>query len=235
MVLDELHVAQRHTVPIGQRHAVAGDDAAVGVLAEHAAGTTGGNHHRARLDQREFAGSDLDRDDTLHAPVLNDQVDAEMLVETLDRGILDRGLEQRVQHVEAGLVGGEPRPLDLHAAERTHIHVAVRRPAPRATPVLELRQLLGTVGDEVLHHVLLAEPVTAVHGIVEVILEAVARLLHPRRTALGGDGMAAHRIDLRHQRNLQRGIRLGDGDCRPQACPATAHDHHICLVTLHAC
>jgi hypothetical protein len=177
-----------------------------------------------------LAGSDLDRDDTLDAPVLDHQVDAEMLVETLDRRILDRRLEQRVQHVEAGLVGGEPGALDLHAAEGAHIDMAVRRPAPRATPVLELGQLLRAVGDEVLDHILLAQPVAAVHGIVEVILEAVGRLLHARRPAFGGDGVAAHRIDLRHQRDLQRRIRLGDGDCRPQACAAAAHDHHICLV-----
>ncbi|TLD44166.1 MAG: hypothetical protein FAZ92_03574 [Accumulibacter sp.] len=234
MVLDELHVAQRYAVPIGQRHAVAGDDASIGILAEHPAGTTGGNHHRARLDQREFAGSDLDRDDPLDTPVLNDQVNAEMFVQTLDRGILDRGLEQRMQHVKPGLVGREPRPLDLHAAERTHVHVPVRRPAPRATPVLELRQLLGAMGNEVLHHILLAEPVTAMHGIVEVVLEAVARLLHPRRTSFGSDGVTAHRIDLRHQRNPQRGVCLGNGDRRPQACPSATHDHHISLVYLHA-
>ncbi|EXI67881.1 MAG: hypothetical protein AW08_01485 [Candidatus Accumulibacter adjunctus] len=100
--------------------------------------------------------------------------------------------------------------------------------------MLELRQLLGTVGDEVLDHILLAEPVTTMHGIVEVILEAVARLLHARRTTLGGNGVAAHRVDLRHQRDLQRRVRLGNGDCRPQACAAATHDHHVCLVTLHA-
>ena len=51
VVLDELHVAQRHAVAVGQRHAVAGDDAAVGVLAEHAAGAAGGDDHRLGLDQ----------------------------------------------------------------------------------------------------------------------------------------------------------------------------------------
>ena len=50
----------------------------------------------------------------------------EPLVVARDRGVLQRGLEQRVQHVEAGLVGGEPGAHLLHAAERAHRDVAVR-------------------------------------------------------------------------------------------------------------
>ena len=41
MVLHELHVAQRHAVTEGHRHAVAGDDAAIGVLLINAAGAAG--------------------------------------------------------------------------------------------------------------------------------------------------------------------------------------------------
>jgi hypothetical protein len=118
VVLDEFHVPQGHAVAVGQSHAVAGHHAAVGVLAEDPPGTAGGDDHRSGLDQGEFTGTDLDRDDALDATVLDHQINAEMLVETLDRRILDRRLEQRVQHVETGLVGGEPGALDLHAAER---------------------------------------------------------------------------------------------------------------------
>ncbi|KFB66838.1 MAG: hypothetical protein CAPSK01_003777 [Candidatus Accumulibacter vicinus] len=157
-----------------------------------------------------------------------------MFVEALDRRILDRGLEERVQHVKTGLVGGEPGPLDLHAAESTHIDMPVRGTAPWASPVLELGQLLGTVCHEILDHILLAQPVAATHRIVEVILEAIGRQLHPRRTALGSDGVATHRIDLRDQRDPQRGIRLRDGNRRPQTCPATPDDHYVRLVYLHA-
>ncbi|MNV03433.1 hypothetical protein D3C71_936990 [compost metagenome] len=45
VILDELHVTQRHAVTVGQRHAVAGDYAAVGVVAVNATGTAGGQHH----------------------------------------------------------------------------------------------------------------------------------------------------------------------------------------------
>jgi hypothetical protein len=102
-------------------------------------------------------GTDLDRDDALDATVLDHQINAEMFVEALDRRVLDRGLEERVQHVETGLVGGEPGALDLHAAEGAHVDVAVRRAAPRAAPVLELGQFLGAVRHEVLDHILLAQ------------------------------------------------------------------------------
>ncbi len=234
MVLDEFHIAQRHAVPISQRHAVAGDHAAIGVLAEHPSGTAGGDDHRARLDQRELSRSNLDRDDTLNAAVLDHEIDAEMLVEALDRGILDRCLEERVQHVKAGLVGGEPGPLDLHATESTHVDMAIRRPAPRTSPVLQLGQFFRAVRHKVVDDILLAQPVPAMNGVVEVILQTVGRLLDTGRAAFGSHRVAAHRINFRNQRDLQPRIRLCDGDCRPQACAAAAHDYHICLVYLHA-
>ena len=74
-----------------------------------------------------------------------------MLVEAFDRRELQGGLEQRVQHVEAGLVGGEPGALDLHAAEGAHVDVAVRRTAPRAAPVFELGQLARRLFDDDLY------------------------------------------------------------------------------------
>ena len=233
MVLDELHVAQRHAVTIGERHAVAGDDAAVGVLAEHPPRAAGRDDHRLRLDQRELAGADLDRQHALAAAVLDDQVGAEVLIEALDRRILDRGLEQRVQHVEAGLVGGEPGTLDLHAAERAHVDVAVVLAAPRAAPVLELHHLLDAMGDEVVDDVLLAQPVAAGHRVVEMMLQAVVRLRDRRGAALGRHRVAAHRVDLGDQRHDQRRVGLGHRDRGPQACTAGTHDRHIGFENVH--
>jgi len=206
VVLHEFHVAQRHPVAVRERHAIAGHDAAVGVLAEHAPCATGGDDDRLRLDQAELAGSDLDREHALRAPVLDDQVGREVLVEAPDRRILHRRLEQRMQHVEARLVGGEPRALDLHAAERADVDMAVGAAAPGAAPVLHLHQLAMRLADEVVHHVLFAEPVAARDGVVEVGFQAVVGLRHRGRPALGRHGVAAHRVDLRDQRHLQRGV-----------------------------
>jgi hypothetical protein len=135
-----------------------------------------------------------------------------VFVETADRRVLDRGLEQRVQHVEAGLVGGEPGTLDFHAAEGAHVHVAVFAATPRAAPVLHLHHRGVRVGYEVLDDILLAEPVTSRDRVVEMVFEAIVRLGHCRRAALCGYGVAAHRVDLGDQGNGEPGIVLGHRD-----------------------
>ena len=59
------------------------------------------------------------------------------------------------------------------------------------------------VRDEIFDDVLLAQPVAAGDGVVEVVVEAVMVLHHAGRAAFGRDGVAAHRIDLRDQRDGQ--------------------------------
>ena len=55
VVLHELHITQRHAVAVGHRHAVAGDDAAVGVESEHAPCAAGGDDHAFRLHRAHHA------------------------------------------------------------------------------------------------------------------------------------------------------------------------------------
>jgi len=86
--------------------------------------------------------------------------------------------------------------------------------APGAAPVLEQGQLLRRLLDEVLDDVLVAEEVRALHGVEAVQLEAVVLTRHRRRTALGRDRVAAHRINLGDERDGGVRIRLGDGDRR---------------------
>ena len=138
-----------------------------------------------------------------------------------------------MQHVEAGLVGGEPGALDLHAAEGAHVGVAVRLAAPRAAPVLHLHHLLVRVGDEVLDHVLLAQPVAAGDGVVEMMFQAVVRLRHRGRAAFRRHRVAAHRIDLGDERDGQRRIRFGNRDRGAQARAAGADDRDIGLEYFH--
>ena len=145
---------------------------------------------------------DVDRDDALTAAILDDEVGAEMLVQTFDAWVFDRRLEQRVQHMEAGLVGSKPRALDLHAAESTHIDVTIRLAAPGAAPMFHLNHLLGAMGNEIVDDVLVAQPVAAGHGIVEMMFQAVVRLHHAGRSPFRRHGVAAHRIDLGHQREF---------------------------------
>ncbi len=221
-------------MPVGQRHAVAGDDAAVGVLAEHASGAAGGDDDRFGFDQRELAGAYLDDHHTLHAPVRAHQIDAEIFIEAPDRRIFDRGLEQGVQHVEAGLVGSEPGALDLHAAEGAHVHMAVGLAAPGAAPVLQLHHLFGAMRHEILDHILLAEPVAAAHGVVEMVVELVVRTCHGGRTAFCRHRVAAHGVDLGDERDPERGVGLGHGDGRTQARTARPYDRDIRFVDFHS-
>src|SRR5205085_9781465 len=109
---------------------------------------------RPRRDGLDRAGPDVEADHALAAPVLDDQRRDEELVAALDLGELERCLEDRVQHVEAALVGGEAGAPGGHAAERTDADGAVRLAAPRAAPVLELPDLERRLPDEHVHDVL---------------------------------------------------------------------------------
>ncbi len=227
MILHELHVAQRHAVAIGERHAVAGDDAAVRVLTEHPAGAAGRQNDRASGDGGEFPRRGRQHRRALCAAVFNQQVDAEIFVESLDRGIFGRGLEQRVQDMKAAAVGGEPGALHLHAAEGAHVDIAVGPAIPRAAPMLQLDHLRRAAADEIIDHVLLAEPVAAGDRVVEMVVERVMPLDDAGRPALRRHRMAAHRQHFGDQGDGERGICLGRRYGGAQARPARSNDQNI--------
>ena len=227
MVLHELHVLERRTGAIRERHPVAGLDRGIGREREHLPAPAGAEDHRARRDRLDAARHDVERDDTLHAPIVHEEPGDEPFVVADDAGVLERGLEEGVEHVEAGLVGGKPRALLLHAAERPHGNAAVGLAAPRAAPVLEPQQLLRRFLDERFDGVLVAQPVAAGNGVVDVLVEAVVGTDRAGGTALGGDGMAPHRVYLGNHRNPEAGIMLCDCDCRPEARTAAAYQYDV--------
>src|SRR4029450_14060103 len=87
-------------------------------------------------------------------PVIHEELRDEEFVESLDGVVLQGGLEQRVEQVEAGLVGGKPRPLDFHSPKGTHGDVAGGLPAPGTAPGLEPQHFLRGLPHEGLHAVL---------------------------------------------------------------------------------
>ena len=87
--------------------------------------------------------------------IINQNIQHEMFVKTLDLRELQRGLEQRVQHMEAGLIGGEPGTLDFHAAEATYVDATIRATAPWASPQFQLGHFGWAVVDEIIHNILL--------------------------------------------------------------------------------
>lgn len=105
--------------------------------------------------------------------IINQNIQYEMFVKTLDLRELQRGLEQRVQHMEAGLIGGEPGTLDFHAAEATYVDATIRATAPWASPQFQLGHFGWAVVDEIIHDILLTQPVATRYCIVKVIFEAV--------------------------------------------------------------
>jgi hypothetical protein len=214
VVLDELHVLQRRPGPVRECHPVAGLDVAVRRVREHPPAAAGAQDHGPARNRLDPPGGQLDADDALHAVLVDQQRGHVPLVVAGDLLVLQRRLEQRVQQVEAGLVRREPGALLLHAPERADRDLAVGRSAPRAAPVLELHQLDRRLHHERLDRVLVAQPVTAGHRVVGVLVQAVVPRDDRRRAALGRDRMAAHRIDLRHDRDAQAGVRLHDRDGR---------------------
>ena len=235
VVLHKFHIAQRHAVAVGHRHAVAGYDAAVGVEGKHAPGAAGGNNHALGLHRARYAVLQVVTQHALQPAVVHQQIQREMFVQTLNIRVLQRGLKQRVQHVEAGFIRRKPGARNLHAAETAHIGAPVGQPRPRAAPMLELNHFFGGVFDKILHHILLAQPVAAGNRVVEMVFQRIVVAHHPGRTAFGGHGMAAHRVHLGNQVYgfIRRGA--GDFDCRPQTGSAGADNRYIGVDNFHFC
>ena len=196
MVLHEFHVAQRHAVAVSERHAVAGNDAAVSVEGKNAPGTAGGDDDGFRLHRTQHTVLHVVAEYAVQLAFGFNQIQREMFIQAGNVGELQRGLEQRVQHVEAAFVGREPRARDFHPAETAHVGATIRQTRPRAAPVLHLNHFFRGVFDEILHHVLLAQPVAAGNGVVKVIFQRVIFAHYPGRAAFRRDGMTTHRIDF---------------------------------------
>src|SRR3989454_10286127 len=144
MVLHELHVFQRHPSPVGHGHSVARLNRPVGRERVDAARATRAQNHGVRYKCANLPAAELNGYNSLAPSILHQQFRSVPLVVPLDRLELQGGLKQRVQQMEPDLVGGKPVALDLHPAKRPHGDTAVRLPAPRAPPVLELDQLVGS-------------------------------------------------------------------------------------------
>jgi hypothetical protein len=93
--------------------------------------------------------------------------------QSVEFGELKGGLEQGVQHVEAGFIGGKPGTFDLHAAEAADVDAAVRAAAPRASPLFKLGHFRRAVVNEVVDDILLAKPVAPGNGVVKMVLKAI--------------------------------------------------------------
>ena len=196
VILHELHIAQRHAVAERHTHTVAGNDAAVGVITINAARTARRHHHRIGADLDERAFHHVHRHQAARVPIIHQNVEDEMLIKALDLWELKGGLEQGVQHVEAGLIGGEPGTFDLHAAEATNVDAAVRTTTPRTSPLFKLGHLRWTMVHKVVNDILFAKPVAPCNRVVEMVFKAVMILRNGGGSSFCGHRVAAHWIDF---------------------------------------
>src|SRR2546428_12840096 len=125
VVLDELHVLQRNPGAVGERHAVPGLDGGVGREWEDPPGATGAHDHRFGRDRAHLPVVEVQGRHTTDLAVFNQQRGREPLVVARDLRVLERGLEEGMEHVEAGLVGGVERSVHGHAAEGARAHAPV--------------------------------------------------------------------------------------------------------------
>ena len=136
--------------------------------------------------------------------VLHDEIEREVFDEEFGV-VLDRLLVQRVQHRVAGAVGRGAGALRRalavvrgHAAERALVDAAVVGARERHAVVLELDDRGRRFLAHELDRVLVAEPVRALDGVVE--MEAPVVLAHVAErgadAALRRDGVAARREHL---------------------------------------
>src|SRR5438105_2368593 len=132
-----------------------------------------------------------------------------------------------MKHVESGFVCGKPRALFAHPTEWSHGNMSTGLSAPRASPVLKLDHLAGRLVYEQLDGILVRQPVGAGDGVVAVLVQGVARFGNGSRAALGGDGVAAHGVDLGDESDTQTRVLFADCDGGPQAGAAAAHDEDI--------
>ena len=234
MVLDKFHVLERRTGAVGQRHPIAGLDGAIGGERKNFPAAAGGENDSFGGDGQDLSGGHFDGHHPLAAPLLHQQFGDEAFVVALDGFVLQGGLEKRVEHVEAGLVGGEPGALDLHAAERADGDATVGLPAPGAAPVLQSQHLDRGFVDEDFHRILIAQPVAARDGVVGVFIQAVVGFDDRGRPALSRDGVAAHGINLGNNSHPEVQVGLCDSNGGPQARRATAHHQHVTRRDVHS-
>ncbi|SSM09662.1 Uncharacterised protein [Klebsiella pneumoniae] len=233
MILNEFHVAQRHAMAQGHPHPVTGDDAAVGVVAVDAPGAAGSQHHGVSADLHQGAFHHIHRHQAAGLPVIDQQVKDEMFVKALNLGKLKGGLEEGMQHVEAGFVGGKPGAFDFHATEAPDVDAAVGAAAPWASPLLQLGHFRRAVMNKIVDDILLAQPVASRDGVVKMVLKAIVILGNGCGSPFCSDRMAAHRIDFRNQGDFSVGVGLSGGDSGTKACPAGANYGEIGLKSLH--
>ena len=234
--LHELHVLQRQ--PGAKHHAAAVARAGVGGRAGKIGAAVAARRDDGHVGAEAVQGpaGHVERHHAAALAVLHDQVDGEVLDEEV-RVVLQRLLVERVQHGVPGTVGRSAGSLrDAlavvrgHAAEGALVDAAVLGARERHAEVLEFDHRTRRLLAHELDRVLVAEPVGALDGVVEV--EAPVVLAHVAER--GADAaLRRHRVAARREHLGQAGRgqpRLGQAHGGAQARAAGADDDDVVAV-----
>ncbi len=238
MELHELHVLHGNAGTHGQAATVAGAGVRRGGAEVGAAVSAGRQHHALGAEQVQRAIGHVQRQHAAAGPFfIEDQVQREVLDHEA-RVVLQRLLVQGVQHGVTGTVGrraGALRRRALavlggHAAERALVDLALFGAAEGHAVVFQLDDGRNGLTAHVLDGVLVAQPVRALDGVVEVVTPVVFAHVAQRggNTALRGHGVRTGREDLGQADGLQA---LGGKSERGAQTGTAGTDHdHVVLV-----
>src|SRR5262249_6966310 len=142
-------------------HPIARLDGCIRGETENTPAAAGTDDDRFRRNGLNLSGGHLQRHDSLNAAVVDQKFGYKVFVVASDGGVLERGLKKRMEHVEAGLVSGKPRPRLFHSPEGPNGNLAILLAAPWTAPMFEPHQLEWSLLDEGFYSVLITQPVAA--------------------------------------------------------------------------
>jgi hypothetical protein len=241
--LPEFHVFQRNAG--SRRHAqpVAGVDERVGAGGIDPPRPAGGEQHRARMHDRDFAGFHFHRGHAQHLPGgIADQVQRHPFDEKVGVGA-QVALVERVQHGVAGAVGGAATALHRTLAEVLRmsaegplINRAVVVAVEGHAEVLQFQHHLRRLAAEEFDRVLVAQIIRTLDGVVHVPEPVVLAHVAQRRAdpALRRDGVRAGRKHLRQHRYPVSGLRELQRGAHPGATRTDDHRIELSYRNRHA-
>ncbi len=228
--LQELHVLERQSGPVGHRHAVTGHGLGIGGEPVQAAAAARGDEQRLAADRQRLPRPGVDPDQTGEGAVAHDDVGDEQLVVAGEAAVPLQLVVEGLHLEEAGLVGRERRPGVAVTAEGALRDVAIGVPGPGDAPVIELVDLPGDRVDECPHDVLVGQEVRALHRVPRVQFAGVAQVLaqHRRGAALGAHGVRPHELHLGDDADVDAALEPpGDFDRGAQPGQPGPQDHHV--------
>ena len=257
MELHRLHVAEpRHPGLERDRRADAFVDDGIGRHPVDAAIAAGGDHRGAGQPGRELAADQVAHHRALAAPAVVDQRNRLATLVHRDR-LGHRAVAQRVQHGVTGAVrgiagaplagaaevAGGDQAVGLVALGEYHplaiddrLGAAALDAVPGHAPGRELAHRLGCHVGKHARHELVAAPVGAAHGVLEMQVLVVARAAHGVAEAGLHATLGSHRVRTLggHQRedaHLQPAAARADRAAQPGE--AAADHQHIGMTDLH--